>query len=349
MVRGRNADMQAAERMQTPRRLRTHAAGWYRLVSWLFARQGVSEVVATRIRFNASPEAVWNHIMFYEEVPGRPAFLLRALLPYPVRTEGDKTRVGATVRCAYSGGDLVKRITHVEPPHLLQFEVIEQRLGIEGCILTRGGSYQISMRGEASDVVLITNYRAYLRPRYLWRPLEALLVSQLHNHILRGVRAAVLPRKSSHSPGCCGIPRTTVRPSRRCCVHSIAIVFPPLVVIRASVAAVWLYEGLWCKILGRVQSQVEVVTAVPRLGPRFGARFPQDARHRGGRDRRVGDGRELLRACVRSCRRRCSSCSMRTDSCGRATSSTIPPAWWSRTSPSSCWSGCAVPSPGGRP
>ena len=49
--------------------------------------------------------------------------------------------------------------------------------------------------------------------------------------------------------------------------------FPPLVIIRASVAAVWLYEGLWCKILGRVPSQVDVVTAVPRLGPRFGARF----------------------------------------------------------------------------
>jgi len=56
-------------------------------------------------------------------------------------------------------------------------------------------------------------------------------------------------------------------------VHNIAIMFPPLVVIRASVAAVWLYEGLWCKILGRVQSQIEVVTAVPRLGPRFGAPF----------------------------------------------------------------------------
>jgi uncharacterized membrane protein YphA (DoxX/SURF4 family) len=56
-------------------------------------------------------------------------------------------------------------------------------------------------------------------------------------------------------------------------VHPIAIVFPPLIVIRTSVAAVWLYEGLWCKILGRVQSQVEVVTAVPRLGPRFGVPF----------------------------------------------------------------------------
>ena len=56
-------------------------------------------------------------------------------------------------------------------------------------------------------------------------------------------------------------------------MHSIAIVFPPLVIIRASVAAVWLYEGLWCKLLGRVQSQVQVVSAVPRLGLRFGSPF----------------------------------------------------------------------------
>ena len=54
---------------------------------------------------------------------------------------------------------------------------------------------------------------------------------------------------------------------------SIAIMFPPLVIIRASVAAVWLYEGLWCKLLGRMPSQVDVVTAVPRLGPRFGPPF----------------------------------------------------------------------------
>ena len=45
-----------------------------------------------------------------------------------------------------------------------------------------------------------------------------------------------------------------------------AISLPPLAVIRASVAAVWIYEGLWCKLLGGGQSQVDVVTAVPRLG-----------------------------------------------------------------------------------
>ena len=29
----------------------------------------------------------------------------------------------------------------------------------------------------------------------------------------------------------------------------------------------WLYEGLWCKLLGRMPSQQQVVEAVPFLGP----------------------------------------------------------------------------------
>lgn len=56
-------------------------------------------------------------------------------------------------------------------------------------------------------------------------------------------------------------------------MHRFAIVFPPLILLRASVAAVWLYEGLWCKLLGRMPSQMQVVTAVPRLGRRFGPPF----------------------------------------------------------------------------
>lgn len=48
---------------------------------------------------------------------------------------------------------------------------------------------------------------------------------------------------------------------------------PPQIVIRSCIAAVWLYEGLWCKILGRMPSQFEVVAAVPRLGTKIGPVF----------------------------------------------------------------------------
>jgi hypothetical protein len=170
---------------------KTNEAGRYWLLSWLSARKAVSEAVATRVHCDASPETVWKRIIFYEEVPGRAPFLLRVLLPRPVRTEGDKSAVGGMVQCTYKAGDLVKRITAVEPPCLVKFEVIEQRLGIEGCVIALGGSYEIRQCGDGADVVLTTNYRAYLRPRGLWRPLERLLAGQLHTHILNGMRADV--------------------------------------------------------------------------------------------------------------------------------------------------------------
>jgi hypothetical protein len=48
---------------------------------------------------------------------------------------------------------------------------------------------------------------------------------------------------------------------------------PPLLLLRVAVSAVWLYEGLWCKLLGRERHQVQVVESVPIFGPRFGRLF----------------------------------------------------------------------------
>ncbi len=48
---------------------------------------------------------------------------------------------------------------------------------------------------------------------------------------------------------------------------------PPSWLIRVAVAAVWVYEGLWCKLLHGQPHELEVVTAVPYFGPRVGAHF----------------------------------------------------------------------------
>ena len=50
---------------------------------------------------------------------------------------------------------------------------------------------------------------------------------------------------------------------------------PPLLLLRLSVAAVWLYEGLWCKLLGGVPHQTEVVEAHPLFGKKLAATFLQ--------------------------------------------------------------------------
>ena len=56
-------------------------------------------------------------------------------------------------------------------------------------------------------------------------------------------------------------------------LSDVVMTFPPLLLVRSAVAAVWLYEGLWCKLLGRAPLQVRVVESVPKLGPSIGRIF----------------------------------------------------------------------------
>ena len=51
------------------------------------------------------------------------------------------------------------------------------------------------------------------------------------------------------------------------------LVMPPVGLVRLAVAAVWIHEGLWCKILGRAPNELRIVQAVPVYGPRFGKPF----------------------------------------------------------------------------
>jgi hypothetical protein len=177
--------------------LRPRQRFWPWILSRYFGsttREATTEYVATSLYFPADPDRVWEGLLFYEEVPGRPPFPLSVFLPDPIRTEGGKGSVGAVIRCHYRDGDLTKRITAVQAPHFIQFEVIDQRLGIEGCAVARGGSYELRANSTGTEMVASTRYTAHLHPRWLWRPVEKLVMGQLHGHVLRGMRSAVRAR-----------------------------------------------------------------------------------------------------------------------------------------------------------
>ena len=55
--------------------------------------------ILTRMTFAASPERVWDGLMFYEQIEERPPLYLRLLLPLPIRTGGVKSNVGDQVTC----------------------------------------------------------------------------------------------------------------------------------------------------------------------------------------------------------------------------------------------------------
>jgi uncharacterized protein YndB with AHSA1/START domain len=160
-------------------------------VGRLFPRNADTEAVATVVQLAAPPDAVWRALHFYEDLPSRPLWFLRIFLPRPIRTEGAKTELGSIVRCTYDGGHLMKRITAVEPPWMVRFDVLEQDLGVEGCISLGEGSYELRATPGGTELVLTTRYRGHLRPRRLWRPFERFLGHRLHRHILDGMRAAL--------------------------------------------------------------------------------------------------------------------------------------------------------------
>lgn len=157
-------------------------------VGHIFPRNAATDTVQTTMHFRASPRAVWDGMLFYEEIPQRPGAILRTFLPLPVRTRGAKHREGATIECTYDGGYLEKIITKTEPPHFVSFDVTLQKLGVEACISMTGGSYEIRPAADGgSDVVLTTGYHGHLRPRWLWRPFERYLAHRVHRHILVGM------------------------------------------------------------------------------------------------------------------------------------------------------------------
>jgi len=184
-------------------------------VAALFPRNAAIDDVVTRAYIAAPPDEVWRRIMFFEEVPHRPSLLLRLLLPVPLRTSKAGLRAGVTVQCIYSGGGrIMKRITAVEPPSTVRFDVLEQQLGIEPCLTTVEGTYRIRSDGAGSDVALTTAYRGHLRPRWLWRAPERWLAHELHRHILRGMGASRDDQRSASAGTTSTTPQSIERSSR---------------------------------------------------------------------------------------------------------------------------------------
>ncbi|MGC8550581.1 MAG: DoxX-like family protein [Acidobacteriaceae bacterium] len=46
-------------------------------------------------------------------------------------------------------------------------------------------------------------------------------------------------------------------------MSALALLLPSLLWMRVSIALVWLYEGLWCKVMGMMPSQLAIVTELP--------------------------------------------------------------------------------------
>ncbi|HVV84110.1 MAG TPA: SRPBCC family protein [Kofleriaceae bacterium] len=149
-------------------------------------------VVSTAISIKASAQAIWDRLLFYEQIDERPPWHLRLLLPVPIETIGKKKDVGDEARCVYEGGHLIKRVTHIDAPRRYAFEVAEQALVVGGGMRLSGGEYAIEeLGGGRASLRITTRYTSPKRPRFVWRPLERAVCHSFHRHILRAMRRAI--------------------------------------------------------------------------------------------------------------------------------------------------------------
>jgi hypothetical protein len=150
--------------------------------------------VTTCQDFFTAADAVWDALMFYEEITeGRP-FLLRRFLPTPIGTQGCKSEVGTDVKCRYVGGHLVKRVIRIVPPHNYAFQIVEQNLALGGIRLL-GGDYTLRVLSEdRTRVALTTHYASPNRPRWLFGRLEAAVCHSFHRYILSAMQSKLRPR-----------------------------------------------------------------------------------------------------------------------------------------------------------
>ena len=148
--------------------------------------------VVTRMNLTVSPVQVWQSLVFYEEIDGRPPLHLRLLLPVPVGTEGRISRVGGKAKCLYKSGHLVKRVTRFEPGELYEFEVAEQALSVGGGLRLSGGRYRLrELNDGGTEVALETRYLSNRWPRWFWKPLEGLVCHSFHRYLLRSMRRSI--------------------------------------------------------------------------------------------------------------------------------------------------------------
>jgi len=160
--------------------------------------RGGSSIVMTGMTIAASAASVWEGLMFYEQVPGRPPLHLRLLLPSPKRAERGRSIVGAETRCLYEKGHLLKRVTGIELGRSYGFDIVEQDLAIGSGIRLMGGGYTLRELPDGTTRLGIeTRYVSPSRPRWLWSRVEAAVCHAFHRHILGAMRRTLEARGST--------------------------------------------------------------------------------------------------------------------------------------------------------
>ena len=156
-----------------------------------------AHVVCTSGRLSCEAQRAWEKVCFYEHIATEPSWLLRTVLPVPVRTTGTYSKVGDISRCLYSdGGYLAKKIVHLVGGRRIEFDIVEQSIRYANRIVLKGGTIQIESHADGtSTVLMMTRYERHGAARWIPRGFINYVVKAMHQIVIRDMQSQLAPTR----------------------------------------------------------------------------------------------------------------------------------------------------------
>ena len=163
--------------------------------------------VTTSVDVAAPPEAVWDAVVAFPEIPASnfPAWYFRLGVAYPIRARIDGTGVGAVRRCEFSTGDFVEPITAWDPPRLLAFDVVENPPTMSelspwaevlaphldaGIFRSERGEFRLEPLPDGGTRLSGTTwYHLDMAPGWYWTMWSDAILHRIHQRVLEHVTA----------------------------------------------------------------------------------------------------------------------------------------------------------------
>jgi hypothetical protein len=166
-----------------------------------------ARAVSTTVDLAAPPEAVWNAVVAFPEIPATdlPAWYFRLGVAYPIRAHIDGAGVGAVRRCEFSTGAFVEPITTWDPPRLLAFDVaaspptmrelspwddvLAPHVRAEIFRSERGEFRLEPLPGGGTRLTGTTWYHLDMAPTWYWTAWSDAILHKIHRRVLDHVGA----------------------------------------------------------------------------------------------------------------------------------------------------------------
>ncbi len=157
--------------------------------------------VRTEVIAAAPPDAVWRHVVAFEQLPPPRELLFRAGVAYPIRAEIRGSGPGAIRRCVFSTGAFVEPITVWDEPRKLAFDVADQPATmrelspwdvdaphLRGYFKSTRGQFVLTpLPGGKTLLEGTTWYSNRLAPEFYWRLWTEYLLHAIHERVLHAI------------------------------------------------------------------------------------------------------------------------------------------------------------------